>query len=385
MIKIKNRYIFTILILILTLPIIFIFKPKSDNSYIKIGILMPLTKSNAQLGIDTKNGIDMYVNEINNSGGINGKKIKCIEYDDEGDPGKAVNGYNYFKDQNVSAVITGMYSSTTLAVVEAGKDDSIPIMVTTASADAITGDNKSVYRVGSTNTFQGEKMADFAKMLNAKNTAVIYCSEDDYSLGLKNSFVNKCPSIGINVCDSENFSANSVDFQRQLENIKSKNPDLIFIPSYYEVVSLIVKQARDMGITCPLLGGDSWSGIVDATSNASSLNNCFYYSAFSVDDPRETSRNFTNNFLKSFNLKPTTFSACGYDAMKVLVSSIEKVLKQEIKINSDDFRKGIIDNLQYTEVDGVTGNIKFDERHNPQKQAIIVQIKDGKECFYQKI
>ena len=198
MIKLEKKYLFILLILILAVPLIFIMKKKSDESYIKIGILMPLTKSNAQFGINTKNGIDMYIDEINKSGGINGKKIKCIDFDDEGDPAKAVSGYNFLKDKNVSAVITGAASATSLAVVEEAKKDNMPVLITTASADGITYDEvkkeifKNIFRIGFTNSFQGKTMAMFAKNRGAKNVAIIYSAEDDYSSGLKDVFAKEC-------------------------------------------------------------------------------------------------------------------------------------------------------------------------------------------------
>jgi len=391
MIKIEKKYIFIIMsaILVSAISILFIIKRQSDDSYIKIGVLMPLTKSNAQFGINTKNGIDMYINEINNSGGINGKKIKCIEFDDEGDPAKAVSGYNFLKDKNVSAVITGAASATSLAVVEEAKKDNIPVIITTASADGITynSENKelfqNVFRIGFTNSFQSEIMAKFAKEKGVKNVAILYSAEDDYSSGLKDAFIKECGSLGINICAVENFSMNSVDFQGQLGSIKDKNPDLIFVPSYYEIDGLIVQQARNLGISCPIVGTDSWSGISDSTSDVSSLNNCFYCSSFSSDDP--VSKKFVEDYKNKFQQDPNMLSAGGYDAAKVLVSSIMSSLEGNLKINSDNFRNSIVNNLKNTNVDCISGNITFDKFHNPKKQAIIIQIKDGKKQFYQKI
>lgn len=392
MVKIEKKHIFIIIASILSLSILmfFIVKRKSDDSYIKIGILMPLTKANAQFGINTKNGIDMYIDEINNQGGINGKKIKCIEFDDEGDPAKAVSGYEFLKDKGVSAVITGASSDTSLAVVEEAHKDNIPVMVTTASADGITYNKENnkifqnVFRIGFTNSFQGEIMAKFAQNKGAKNIAVLYSAENDYSSGLKDSFVNECNNLGLNTSVIENFSVNSVDFQAQLSNIKNKNPDLIFVPSYYEIDGLIVQQARNLGISCPIVGTDGWSGVTSTTSDVSSLNNCFYCSSFSYDDPSESSKKFSEEYEKKFGQNPNMLSAGGYDAAKVLISSVGLSLEKNLKINSDDFRKDIIENLKNTNIDCIAGNITFDKYHNPKKQAIIVQIKDGKEKFYQK-
>ena len=339
---------------------------------------MPLTKANAQFGINTKNGIDMYIDEVNNLGGINGKKIKCIEFDDEGDPAKAVSGYEFLKDKEVSAIITGASSDTSLAVVEESHNDNIPIIVTTASADGITYNKENnkifenVFRIGFTNSFQGEIMAKFAHNKGAKNIAVLYSAENDYSSGLKDAFINECNKLGLNVSIIENFSVNSVDFQAQLSNIKGKNPDLIFVPAYYEIDGLIVQQARNLGISCPIIGTDGWSGVTESTSNISLLNNCFYCSSFSYDDPSEFSQKFSKDYEKKFGQSPNMLSAGGYDAAKVLISAM--------KLDGN-----IIDNLKTINIDCIAGNITFDKHHNPKKQAIIVQIKDGKEQFYQKI
>ena len=390
MIKIKKNYFIVFLILLSILPIIFFVKNKKENdSTIKIGVLLHMTGKYAPHGIATRDGISLLVDEINSNGGIEGKKIECIEYDDEGDPSKAVVGYNFLKDQNVSGIITGVITSPALAVVNEAKNDNIPIMISIASADSITEDNgqtyDNVFRVGFTDSFQGISVARFAKQKGFKNVSILFCPEDDYSLGLKNSFENECQKLGLNISDIESFSANSVDFHAQLENIKSKNPDVIFIPSYYETVGLIVQQARALNIQCAMLGADSWIGVTKYTSNVADLNNCFYCSPYSLDDPNSLSVEFKKKYLEKYNNNPTQCSAGGFNASKVLFESIKKSLKNNLKANSDDFRKDVISNLKNINLDCVGGTIKFDENHNPQKEAIIIQIKGGEEKFYQKI
>ena len=388
--KIKNQYLIIIIALISIIPICFLVKnKKSDDSTIKIGVLLHLTGKYAPHGLAARDGVKLYVDEINENGGINGKKIECIEYDDEGDPAKAIIGYNFLKENNVSGIVTGVITAPALAVVNEAKNDDIPIMIAIASADAITSDNgqtyKNVFRVGFTDTFQGKVMAKFAKSKGHKNASVLFCAEDDYSLGLKNSFVNECKSLGLDISAIESFSANSVDFHAQLESIKSKNPDLIFVPSYYEIVGLIVQQARDLNIKCSITGADSWIGVPKYTSNVSDLNNCYYCSPYSLDDPSKLSVEFRKNYVKKYNNEPTQCSAGGYNAVKVFIESAKKSLNENSKANSDNFRKKIINNLVDTNVDCVGGTIKFDKNHNPEKQATIIQIKDGKEQFYQKI
>lgn len=391
MIKIEKKQLIIFILIILIVPCIFLFKKQSNDQNIKIGILLPLTKSASQYGIATKSGIEMCIDEINNSGGIDGKQIECIEYDDEGDPGKAVQGYNSLKDKGVSAIITGVVSDTSLAIVDQAYNDSIPLIMTTASADEVTFNKETneiyenVFRIGFTNSFQGEKIAEFAKSKNIKNAATLFCGESEYSTGLKNSFEKKCNDLGINASINESFTLNAVDFQKQLENIKSKNPDLLFIPYYRDTVSLIIPQAKNLGINCLLVGPDGWRGVTNYISDTSKLTNCFYCDLFAPDDSDESSKIFFEKYKNKYNEEPNLCSACGYNAMLVLKDSIKKSLEKNLKQNSDNFRNDVIKNLKDTNVECVSGNIKFDKYHNPQKQAIIIQIKDKKEQFYKKI
>lgn len=389
----KIKWYIVSALVILCIVSIFIFKKKNDEQSIKIGTLLPLTKQASQYGIATKHGIDMCIEKINNSGGIDGKKVTCIEFDDEGDPGKAVVGYNFLKDKGVSAIITGVISDTALPIVDQAQHDGIPIIMTTASADDVTFNKQSgeiydnIFRVGFTNSFQGEKAAEFANSKGIKNAAVLFCGESEYSSGLKDSFVNKCKNFGINIVAIENFSLNSVDFQRQLENIKSKNPDFVFIPYYRETISLILSQVDNLGINCMIFGPDGWRGVTEYISDPSCLKNknYFYCDLCAPDDPSGDSKSFFEEYKNKFSEIPNLCSVCGYNASVVLTESIKSSIDKKIKINTNDFKKDIINNLKNINVSCVSGNIAFDKYHNSSKQALIIQIKDGKEQFYQKI
>lgn len=393
MVKIEKKQIIISVLLVISIVSIFMFTKKSNNQSIKIGTLLPLTKSSSQYGVATKQGIDMCIDEINNSGGINGRKIECIEYDDEGDPSKSVVGYNYLKDKGVSGIITGVLSDTALAIVDQARNDQIPLLMTTASADEVTFNKENneiyenVFRIGFTNSFQGEKIAEFSKSKNVQNASVLFCAESEYSSGLKDSFVKKCNEIGINVSTTENFPSNAVDFQKQLENIKSKNPDMLFIPYYRDTISLILPQINNLGLNCLLTGPDGWRGVTTYLSDtdSSKLKNCFYCDLFAPDDSNESSKAFFEKYKTRYNEEPNLCSACGYNASLVLKESIKKSLEKNLKINSDDFRKEIVNNLKTADVDCVSGNISFDKYHNPKKPALIIEITDGKEKFYKSI
>ena len=390
MLKTKKKYTIISILAIKAIFIMFIFKSNADNSNIKIGLLAPLSGSASQYGMSTKQGMCMCIDEINASGGINGKKLVCVEYDDEGDPSKTLAGYGYLKDEGVSAIVTGILSDEALIISDQAKDDNVPIIITTASADEVTinsENNKTlenVFRVGFTNSFQGEKTAELAKSKGVKNAAILFCRESEYSSGLKDAFSKRCEQLGINISTSETFPMKSVEFQRQLENIKDKNPDLIFIPHYRDTVSLILSQAESLGIKCLKVGPDGWRGINGFVSDTSCLENCFYCDLFAPDDPNGDSKTFSEKKEKRFDIVPDLCSACGYNAVLVLEDSIKR-LDENSKTNSDKFREKILSNLVSTNINGIGGNISFDKLHNPKKKAVIVRIKDGNEEFYQRI
>lgn len=378
--KKRNYIIIAFILVFLCVVSLFIFKKRSDNQSIKIGALLPLTKQASQYGIATKHGIDMRIEEINNSGGINGKKIKCIEFDDEGDPSKAVVGYNYLKEKGVSGIITGVISETALSIVDQFSNDDIPITMTTASADDVTFNKESgkvyqnVFRIGVTNSFQGEKAAEFAKSKNIKNAAVLFCGESEYSSGLKDSFVNKCKDLGINVSITENFTLNSVDFQRQLENIKSKIPDFIFIPYYRDTIALILAQADKLGINCIMFGPDGWRGVTKYVSDISCLKNknYFYCDLFDPYDPSGNSRTFSEEYQKKYGEVPDLCSVSGYEAIQVFENAVR-------------LGGNIIGNIKNTNINCISGNMSFDKYNNSNRKAVIIRIEDGEEKFYQKV
>ncbi len=378
--KKRNYMIAASILVILCVASVFIFKKRTDNQSIKIGALLPLTKQASQYGIATKHGIDMRVEEINNSGGINGKKIECIEFDDEGDPAKAIVGYNYLKEKGVSGIITGVISETALSIVDQFSNDDIPIIMTTASADDVTFNKDSgkvyqnVFRIGVTNSFQGEKAAEFAKSRNKENAAVLFCGESEYSSGLKDSFVSKCKNLGINVSITENFTLNSVDFQRQLENIKSKNPDFIFIPYYRDTIALILSQADKLEVNCMMFGPDGWRGVTKYVPDISCLKNknYFYCDLFDPDEPSGSAKPFSEEYQKKYGEIADLCSVAGYEAIQVFENAVR-------------LGGNITDNIGNTNINCISGNMSFDEYNNSKRKVVIIRIEDGEEKFYKKI
>ncbi len=357
---------------------------------IKVGWLGPLTGNVAQYGQAVKNGVDLYVEQLNAAGGINGKKIELISYDEEGDATKAVTGYNSIMDQGVVAIIGSVTTAPTVAVVTESFADNTPMITASATAIPVTYNEETnqvytnMFRSCFIDSFQGVTMARFAKnVLGASTAAVLYDNGDTYSTGVYDYFVNECAEQGIEVVATESYASGSVDFSGQLTNIAAAKPDVLFLPVYYNDVALIASQAAAAGITAPMLGVDGWSSVLDAVSDAALVEGAYYCSGYSVEDTRELVVNFLEDYGKKYGGNtPNMFDAQGYDAAWILFDAIAAAEKSGKKYGSDEYKQAIIDAMAATDKEFVTGRVSFDAHNDPQKSAAIIQITGGAESFW---
>ncbi len=375
-----------VIALILAIAIMSLIFVGCDNkeSEIKIGLIAPLTGDVAVYGTAVKNAVELYVNAINEAGGINGKKVRLIIYDDKHDAVESINAYNKLvTSDNVNAVLGPVTSTPTLAVVQAAAEDKIPILTPTATHLDVTKYGKNVFRACFIDPLQGQSMAKFAKAQGASTVAVIYNAADAYSTGLKESFEAECAVQGLDLVAAEAYSTGDVDYNAQLANIKAKNPDMLFVPDYYNTLYLIAKQARSIGYDGVLLGVDGADGVLTIDGvDTSVLNNVFFSNHYATDDDNPIVQNFISDFEEVYNEVPNALAALGYDGIKILLDSIASVMEDGKELdNSDETFDAIVNAIKNTDGEYVTGNIKFDENNNPIKLCTIIEIKDAKYVF----
>src|SRR5690606_6293996 len=216
--------------------------------------------------------------------------------------------------------------------------------------------------------------------LQAKNVAIFADNASDYAKGLAASFKETISSNGGTVVAEEAYVAKDVDFKSQLTNIKGKNPDFIFIPGYYEEVGIIVKQARELGITVPLMGADGWdSPTLIELAGADALNNTFITNHYSSEDPDSKIQDFVKAFNDEYSQSPNAFHALGYDSIYFIVDAIKRV-------DGDITGEAIQKQLAATkDLSLVTGTFTVDENHNPVKSATVLEFVDGKQQFNSKV
>jgi branched-chain amino acid transport system substrate-binding protein len=360
---------------------------KKDEGNIKIGMVGPLTGEVAMYGTAVQNAVNLYVDQYNAAGGLNGRKIEIIPYDDKHDATEATNAYNKLVTSDEIAAIIGAVTSTpAIAIAQASVEDNMPVITPTATHPDVTSFGKNVYRACFLDPFQGSTMANFAKgELGAATAAVIYNNSDAYSTGLYESFIATCAEIGVEVVAEESYAGTDSDFKSQLTNIAAKDPDVVFLPDYYNSVYLLMTQAKEVGLEATFLGVDGADGVLGIEGvNKDVLEGLYFANHYSNQDPSEVVQTFLKSFKEKYNEDPSALAALGYDAAMILIAAIEKVSQNMDIDNRDECRQAIIDALDATSMDCVTGHVTYDDNNNPIKTCSIILIQGGEYTLYGK-
>ncbi|WP_294707105.1 ABC transporter substrate-binding protein [uncultured Fusobacterium sp.] len=347
---------------------------------IKIGGMAPLTGALAIYGVTTTNGAELAVKEINENGGILGKKIEYIMLDTKGDSTEAVMAYNKLVDEKVAGIIGEVTSKPTLAVAEVAVQDNMPLITPTGTQVDITEAGPNVFRVCFTNPYQGKVLAITSKeRLGADTVAVMLNNSSDYSDGITKAFIEESEKLGMKVMGVEGYSDGDKDFRPQLTKLAAMNPDVVLIPEYYEQAALIATQAREVGVKSIFVGSDGWDGIAKTLdkSSYSAIENSYFTNHFSMEDQSEKIQNFLKDYRETYKEDPSAFSALGYDAIYMMKSAIEKA-------GTTDKQK-VVDALKGIEYDGITGYLTFDDHNNPVKAVTVLKIENGKYIFDSKV
>lgn len=355
-------------------------KETAQSDVVKIGGLAPLTGSLAIYGVTTTNGADLAVKEINENGGINGKKIEYTVLDTKGDATESVMAYNKLVDNGAVAVIGDITSKPTVAVAEIAAQDNMPMITPTGTQVDITEAGPNVFRVCFTNPYQGTVLATLAKEnFGADTAAVVVNNSSDYSDGIAKAFIEQAEKLGITIVAKEGYSDGDKDFRAQLTKIAAVNPDVLLVPEYYEQASLIAAQAREVGVKSVFVGSDGWDGIAKTLDETSygAIENSYFTNHFSMQDQAPKIQNFLKAYRETYKEEPSAFSALGYDAVYMIKHAVEKA-------GSTD-RQAVVDALKNIEYDGITGYLTFDEHNNPVKAVTILKIVNGEYVFDSKI
>ncbi len=354
---------------------------KNDDKVIKIGVFQPTTGENGGGGFQEVLGI-RYANQVHPTVTINGEeyKVELVEVDNKSDKTEAVNAAQKLVSEKVSVVLGSYGSGVSIAAGQIFADAKIPAIGCSCTNPQVTEGNDFYFRVCFIDPFQGTVMANYAFQNGAKNAAVITQLGDDYSSGLGSFFKEAFSSLGGNVVSEEQFQTNQTDFKAILTNIKAANPDIIFAPSSITTAPLIIKQARELGITATIAAGDTWENSTIIENAGADAEGVVLSTFFDEAEPaNEEAAAFIEGFKKYLTdnkqeaIIPAV-SALGYDSYLAAIKAIETA-------GSTD-TTAIRDSLKGVQIDGVTGTITFNETGDANKDiAFIKTIKDGKFQF----
>ena len=340
---------------------------------ILVGYYGDLSGRTSSFGQSTKNGVEMAADEINKAGGINGRTVKIITEDDQGEPNKAATVVTKLINQDkVQAVLGEVASSNSLAAAPKAQEAKVPMISPSSTNPAVTQVGDYIFRVCFIDPFQGEVMAKFsANNLKAKRAAILYDFNSDYSRGLFQFFKRSFTGFGGQIVTEQSYTQGDRDFSGQLTAIRAASPDVIYVPGYYGEVGVISNQAKQLGIKAPLLGGDGWDAPQLWQLGGASLNGNYISNHYSVDDPSPAIQKFVADYKARYNILPDALAALGYDSMKVLADAVKRAgTTENVKL-----RDAI---AQTRDFPGVTGKITIDTDRNAVKPAVVLKLQDSK-------
>ncbi|TJX14391.1 ABC transporter substrate-binding protein [Tissierella creatinini] len=346
----------------------------SENDVIKIGVFEPMTGANAAGGEMTVEGIELAHEKV---GEVLGKKVDLVIVDNKSDKVEAANAASKLIEQDKVVAIIGSYgSSLSMAAGDIVKNAQVPAVGCSPTNPLVTLNNDYYFRVCFIDPFQGTVMANYAfNDLGAKTAAIIQDVQSDYSVGLSRYFVEaftKLTGDANSIVTTTSYNAGDQDFTAQLTSVKSLNPDVIFAPGNYGESALLIKQARDLGITAPILGGDTWEAPEFLSIGGAAVEGAVYSTHFTAESPvTDVSEVFLTDYKAKYNNDANAFAALGYDAYMLIIDAITRA-------NSTD-PVAIRDAIAATEgFVGATGNITLDANGDAVKSAVINKVEGGK-------
>jgi branched-chain amino acid transport system substrate-binding protein len=338
-----------------------------------IGEIGSMTGQQATFGQSTHNGVMMALKEINAAGGIKGKQVEVKSLDDQGKPEEAATAITKLITQDkVIAVIGEVASSISLAMAPIAQQYKIPMISPSSTNPKVTEVGDYIFRVCFIDPFQGTVMAKFAsENLKAKRVAILRATDQDYSIGLADYFIETYKKMGGTITVDQSYSTKDTDFKSQLTSIRGTKPDAIFVPGYYNDVALISRQAKELGLKVPLLGGDGWDSPKLTEIAGPAINGSYFSNHYSSDDTSPLVQDFVKKYKENYHETPDALAALGYDSMKVLAATIEKTANG----TSTEIRDLL---AQTKDFKGVAGNITMDAKRNASKSAVVLKVSGGK-------
>ena len=343
---------------------------------IAVGVYAATSGSEAAFGQATVQGEKLAAEEINNNGGVLGRKIRLVIEDDQGKAEEAASVVTkLITHDNVLAILGENSSNQSLAAAPIAQAAKVPMISPSSTNPAVTKKGDYIFRVCFTDPYQGKALAIFAsKTLHVTTAAILRDNKNDYSVGLAEVIRKEFTTLGGKIVAEQSYAGGDSDFRPQLTAIKGTNPQVLFIPGFYTEVGQIAIQARDLGISVPMVGGDGWDSPTVITIGGKALEGCYFSDHYYVGEPRPAVQRFVAEIRRRSGKNPDANSALGYDALYIFAEAAKRAGSLD--------RTAIRDQIAATKnYQGVSGVITMGPDRDPIKPVAMIKIEGGQTTF----
>ena len=349
-----------------------------------LGGIGPLTGDYANYGTSNRNGAQIAVDEINAAGGVNGFNFTLDFQDSQGNPDSAVAAYGKLMDNGMDVSLGGTFSGETQSIVAAAKADSILVLTATASSKACIEGNDCAFRVCFNDPAQGAASANYIADNNlATKIAVFYASDNDYCVGLYDTFAAECETLGLEVVEVQTFtSSTNTDFSTQINAIKDSGAELVFLPIYAAEASTLLTQASGKLENVVYFGCDGLDGLLTKVSDPALVEGVMMLTPFAANSTDENVQSFVTAYEAAYGTVPDQFAADGYDAIYTIAAALQQAgITSENK--DDPFNEKMVAAMTQITVEGVTGTMTWGADGETSKAAQAMIIRDGTTVLYE--
>ncbi|MCB9894303.1 MAG: ABC transporter substrate-binding protein [Planctomycetes bacterium] len=354
--------------------------PPPPPPKIKVGLIVSTTGALASFGSDTKNGVDLAVQEINKAGGIGGQEIEIVFQDCASKPEEAESAAKVLTaKKKVVACIGCVASGLTLAAGPVFQKAGVPLISPTATNPTVTQQGKMIFRGCFMDDFQGEGIAVYAfSDMKAKTAAILSNQDDAYSTALAGFFKDKFIELGGKIVSERSFRYTAEDYSTEISAIKAAAPDVVFAPVYYNDLLAIAKQSKKLEYEPKLLGSDGWESRQLLAEDAVGVEDSVFANHFCTGQGQEA-KAFAASYQKEYGEEPSSLAALGYDTVCMLASA----LADAATADGDKIAEAL---GALKEFNGVTGkNIRMGKDRNPEKPLVMVKIQKGEFAFVREL
>jgi branched-chain amino acid transport system substrate-binding protein len=346
--------------------------PSEEALTMRVGFVAPMSGAHASFGVDAVNGATLAVEEINLAGGVLGHPLTLIVKDTESQPEKTTSMVaELINIDKVAALIGEITTDRSLIAAQLAQSSGIPMITPSATGEMITATGDCIFRACYTDSFQAAVMAKFARSLDVNRAAILFDASNPYGTSLMEAFKTNFAKHGGTIVAEESYTAGDTDFATQLNAIREKNPESIFLPSYYGEAALIIRQARQMAMDALFLGTDGWDSTELVKVGGQATNNCYFASHFSSEQTSDKVKTFTEAYNTKFQSAPLSVAALAYDSVWLIADA----LRRAGRADPTALREAVAATRDFA---GVTGTLGFEQGRDPRKPVIVIRVQDGK-------